>query len=291
MRSHYHLLAAFLLVSSSQLAGAQELNSEQIEESICYVNGLQGSDGGFRPTGSDSETDLGATSASLRALRYLHAQARPRNREGVRGFVLKCYEPAAGSFATKPGREPDVRSTAMGLMAIAELKMPAQDYASAINRYFAGHAKTLADIYIAAAALDAAGLSTPKAADWIAAYEATRNPAGSYGKDATQHAGAIITIMRLGGSVKDRDAALSALRRAQNDDGGFCAKPGDPSDLSSTYRIMRAFTMLGEKPDADRLRAFIARCRNDDGGYGAKPGEASSVSATYFAAIVLHWLD
>jgi prenyltransferase beta subunit len=291
MRSHRLLLAALIVVSVTPLARAQKLERGQIEQSIRYINGLQGTDGGFRPAMTEAESDVSATTVALRALKYMHSQARPRNSEAAKAFVLKCYQPSTGSFVTKLGREPDVRSTAMGLMAMAELKMPVQGYAELINRYFADHAKSLPDIYIAAASLDAAGLTTPKTAEWIAAYEATRNADGSYSNDATQHAGAVITILRLGGSIKDRDAAASTLRESQRDDGGFSAKPGDPSDLSSTYRIMRALYMLRQKPQVDRLRAFIARCRNDDGGYGVKPSEPSSASATYFAAIVLHWLD
>jgi hypothetical protein len=62
--------------------------------------------------------------------------------------------------------------------------------------------------------------------------------------------------------------------------------------LESSYRIMRCFMMLKEKPaDVDAFKGFIAKCRNRDGGYGVAPGQPSSVGATYFASIILHWLD
>jgi prenyltransferase beta subunit len=256
-----------------------------------YINSLQGSDGGFRPTATQSEADLSATTSSLRTLRYLQSQTGPRDRDRVKEFVLRCYQPGTGSFALKPGMSSDVRSTATGLMALAELNMAAGETAAMITRYFEMNVKSLSDAYIAAAALDAARLTTAKAGEWTKLYEAARNKDGSYGSDPVQHAGAVITILRLGGSIQDRPAAAAVLHRAQRGDGGFSAKQDEPSDLSSSYRIMRACFMLREMPEIDRLRAYVAKCRNNDGGYGVKPGEPSSASASYFAAIISHWLN
>ncbi len=271
-------------------AGAQKLDLEQIEQSIRYINDLQNTDGGFRPAATETLSDLGAVNSSMRALKYLHPRARPRNLELPKEFVLKCYNRSTGSFSNRPGDKPDVRSTAMGLMAMVELKMPLAEYADPIQRYFAENAKSLSDIYIAAAALHAAELTTPKAGDWISLFEKTHNADGTYGKEAFESAGAVITILRLGGKVSDEAGVAHNLRGAQQEDGGF-ARPGETSNLSTTYRIMRAFYMLREKPDVTRLTQFIARCRNEDGGYGAAPGQPSSTSATYFAAIVMHWLN
>lgn len=269
---------------------AQKLDIEQIEQSVRYINDLQNTDGGFRPAETETLSDLGAVNSSMRALKYLHPRARPRDRELPKEFVLKCYDRPTGSFANRPGDKPDVRSTAMGLMAMVELKMPVADYANSIQRYFAENAKSLPDIYIAAAAFHAAELTTSTAAEWISLYEKTRNADGTYGKDAFETAGAVVTILRLGGKVSDGAGVAHKLRDAQDVDGGF-ARRGEKSNLSTTYRVMRAFTMLREKPDVTRLTQFIARCRNDDGGYGAAPGQPSNSSATYFAAIVLHWLE
>ena len=122
------------------------------------------------------------------------------------------------------------------------------------------------------------------------AFEATANPDGTYGKSAVDNAGAAITILRLGGALKNPAAVAQSLKAAQKADGGFAAM-GDASDLSATYRITRALYMLKAKPDVARLQDFIAKCRNEDGGYGVSPGKPSTASATYFAAIVHHWLD
>ena len=62
------------------------------------------------------------------------------------------------------------------------------------------------------------------------------------------------------------------------------------SDLETSYRITRAFVMLGDRPAAGKLKEFIEKCHNEDGGYGVTPGAPSSVSGTYYAAILTHWL-
>src|SRR5262249_25134971 len=116
------------------------------------------------------------------------------------------------------------------------------------------------------------------------------NADGSYGKSAADTARAVVTCLRLNAQPSDRAGALKALRAAQNSDGGFGA-PGAGSDLATSYPVMRAFSMLKEKPDLARVRAFVAHCRNPDGGYGASPGQPSAVTATYYAGIILHWIE
>jgi len=291
MQARRLALCVIVLSILATPALAQKLDINDIENSIRYINDLQNTDGGFRPAATDNESDLGAMNAALRAIKYFHPRARPRNRDAMPEFVAKCYHASSGGFSSKPGREPDVRSTAMGLMVMAELKMDLKERGPAVTRYFAENSKTMADFYIAAAALNAAELPPPKnAKDWIAEFEKTGHADGTYGKEPADTAGAVNTILRLGGSLKDPHATAHAIRSAQQDDGGF-GKQGEKSDLATTYRCMRALWMLKNPPNSDRLHAFIARCRNDDGGYGVQPGQPSSVSGTYFAAIVMHWFE
>jgi hypothetical protein len=279
----------FALAWFSIPAHGQKLDIEQIEQSIRYINNLQSTDGGFRASESDAQSTISATTAALRAHKYLHPRARPRDQDGPREFVLKCYNKSVGAFASRPGGECDVHSTAMGLMALVELKTATDQVAGPCKEYFAQRAKSLSEIYIAVAALHAAGLSASTANDWIALFAATRTDGGVYGKSPVDTAGAVITILRLGGKIEDPDAVAAVLNRAQRDDGGFAGT--DASDLGTTYRIMRALYMLKTRPNIQSCRAFLARCRNVDGGYGLTPGQRSTVSATYFAVIVMHWLD
>ncbi len=279
------LLPVLCLLAAA--ARAASLSDEQREESVRFVQALQNEDGGFRASAPGGPSQLAATTGSIRALKYLEGEIKDRRTLGL--FILSCYDPMSGGFADTPGGPTDVRSTAMGLMAMADLKMPLKERGEKAAAYLSEKAASPADVYIAAAALDAARLKTPKAPLWITRYEASRTPEGTYGSPF-ETATAMITMTRLGGGITNRDAVLQSLRAAQRPDGGF-AGAGAESDLSSSYRMLRAFSMLKEKPDLARLREFVSKCRNADGGYGPTPGQPSTASATYNAAIVLHWAD
>jgi hypothetical protein len=98
-----------------------------------------------------------------------------------------------------------------------------------------------------------------------------------------------VAVLRLGSKI-DRDAVLKAVNAGQHADGGF-GKDDAASDLETSYRVMRLYWMLKEKPDEAKLRGFVAKCRNADSGYGVAPGQPSGIGGTYFAGIILHWLD
>jgi hypothetical protein len=281
-------LCLFTLLCSAALVNAAPLPPEQRQASVAYAHGLQNQDGGYRVSSAVGVSQLGATSSALRILKYFGGE--PKETRSLRLFVLSCFDPATGGFSDLPNGNPDVRSTAMGLMTLAELKMARNERTAKAAEYLQKSAKSLPDIYISAAALDSAGIKPADPSAWIAAWEATRSADGTYGKGAADTASAVITTLRLGGAVKDRDAAARVLRAAQRPDGGFPGAEG-ASDLGGTYRIMRALYMLKEKPDLARLHEFIGRCRNGDNGYGPQPGQPSTVSTTYFASIVLKWID
>ena len=284
------LLCGLVVLVAVDRAWAQKsLSPDEREATIRYINDLQGTDGGFRPSPEDRVSHLGSCVGALRGLKYLGG--RPRDRDGAAKFVQSCYDKPSGSFADVPGGKPDVRSTAMGLMSAVELELPLDDMKRPIEAYFAQHASgNLSDTYIAAAALHPARIQASKAKDWVAAFDATRNPDGSYGKTIADTASAVVTTLRLGGQVKHRDRVVEILKSAQRGDGGFSVT-SEHSDLRTSYPVMRAFYMLREKPDLARCRDFIAHCRNPDGGYGPSPGQPSTLSTTYFACIILHWMD
>jgi prenyltransferase beta subunit len=213
----------------------------------------------------------------------------------ARQFIQNCYQSSRGGFGMAgPNSSPDVITTAVGLMAVVELKMPAAKYTTTATAYLEKKASSFEDIRMAAAGLEAVKKRPAKAADWLGKVDKLRHRDGTYGKGdgmARATGSAVVTVLRLGGTVKHREAVLKALRKGQRSDGAFGKEDAKGSDLETTYRVMRAFVMLKEKPlDVKAIRAFAARCRNKDGGYGVSPGQPSSVAATYFAAIILHWL-
>ena len=89
--------------------------------------------------------------------------------------------------------------------------------------------------------------------------------------------------------VNQREAVVATIKAGQKADGAW-SKDDGASDLSSSYRVMRALYMLKEKPDAERLTGYIARCRHADGSYSNTPEGAGSLGATYYATIILRWL-
>jgi prenyltransferase beta subunit len=112
-----------LLLVLSFFVPAWSQTPEQKKATITYLRSLQMDGGGFRPADKESEPSLRATSGALRALKYFGGE--PRDRDRCRDFVASCYDKATGGFADHPGGKPDVPLTAVGLMAVVELKMPA----------------------------------------------------------------------------------------------------------------------------------------------------------------------
>lgn len=278
------LIALLTLVASA--VRAAPLTQAEKDATIGYVERLHNDDEGFRAASAPGPSTLSASVSAMRALKYLGNRKAPK----VQRFIQACADPS-GAFKDTPDGTADVRTTAMGLMVSAEARNDfAKDAPYRIREYFEKNASSIPDLYIATAAMDAAGLKLKKAPEWVKTFEATLNPDGTYGKNPSENAGVAISLLRLGIPLKNPAAVAASLKATQRADGGFSAA-GENSDLPSSYRIVRALYMLKAKPDTERLRAFIAKCRNADGGYGASPGQPSAVSSTYHAAIISHWLD
>jgi len=288
MRSIYLGALAFLIFA--RLCPAQ--TPEEKKATIAFVQGLQ-SGGAFVPSPAESDKpSLRATSAALRALKYFGGE--PKDKTALPRFVERCFDKTTGGFSDSPlTLKPDVTTTAVGLMAVVELKMPLEPYVEPAVKYLADNAKTFEEIRIAAAGLEAVG-KRPKPADaWLEQIAKLRNADGTYGKGdgaARATGGAVAAVLRLGGKV-ERDNVVKVLKAGQRADGAWGKEETPGSDLETSYRVLRSLRMLKEKPDDAKLRAFVAKCRNADGGYGVAPGQKSTVGATYFASIILHWLD
>jgi prenyltransferase beta subunit len=265
----------------------------QKKATIAYLQTLQTDEGGFRADARAAQADLSATTSAFRALKYFGGA--PRNPEACTAFVARCFDKESGGFATRPGGKAAYLPTAVGIMAVVDMKMPTEPYAEAVSKYLDEHSKTFEEIRLTAASFEALGKRPPHADAWLEQIRKMRNADGTYGADggvARDTGGAVCAVLRLGGKVEERENVLKALNAGQRKDGGFGPRDAEDSDLATTYRVARAFHMLKAKPEgADRLRAFIARCCNEDGGYGVAPGKPSNVSGCYYAGIILHWLD
>jgi prenyltransferase beta subunit len=286
------------LVSSglSLLFIALPLNAQsdsQKKATLAYLQKLQDDDGGFRADVRAKQSDLMATTAAFRAVKYFGAA--PRDPDACVAFVAKCFDKDSGGFASRPGGKAAYRPTAVGIMAVVDMKMAQEPYADAVVKYLDENSKTFEEIRLTAASFESLGKRPPHADAWLAEIAKLRNSDGTYGKDggvARDTGGAVCAVLRLGGKVDQPDTVLRALNAGQRKDGGFGKAGAEGSDLETCYRVTRAFHMLKAKPQgAERLREFLSHCRNEDGGYGVAPGQPSNVGACYYAAIILHWLD
>jgi prenyltransferase beta subunit len=282
------IVAVALLIACSPVHAQQP---DAKKQTVAYVRSLQTEDGGFRPA-AKGPASLKATSAAVRALHYLGGEIP--NRETAAKFVTKCFDAETGGFADAPGGKVDVFSTSVGLMAVVALEMSKDPYAAPAGKYLADHAKGFEDIRIAIAGFEAIESTPATSAKWVDDVIALQNGDGTFGKGAGQArdtGGAVVALMRLRLKFPNPGRILTALREGQRTDGGF-GKADAPSDLESSYRIMRCFAMLKARPkNVDGLRSFLAKCRNDDGCYGVSPGQPSNVGGCYYAATIEHWLE
>lgn len=294
MRTHIAISLLFLLPC---VAPAQ--TADEAKATIKFLQSLQNADGGFLPAPQDPKLDqaprssLRATSAAVRALKYFGGEVP--DKEKAAKFVASCFDEKAGGFTDVRQGKVDIFSTAVGLMAVTELKMPAEPYTTKGVKYLTDHAKEFEEIRIAAAGLEAVNKRPPEKVltSWMGVLRSMRNDDYTTGKGdgKTRDTGSAIALqLRLDLKI-DITKELRETLTTQRDDGGYGKAGVKGSDLETTYRVMRAIHMLEEKPnDVEKLRAFVAKCRNADGGYGVEPGKPSAVGPTYYAGIILHWL-
>ncbi len=282
------LVAAFLIA-----APVFGQTAEQKKATIAYLQKLQNKDGSFRPSAAVETSSLRATSSALRALKYFGGEVP--DRAAAAEFVKKCHDKASGGFVDTPGGKPDVAVTAVGLMALVELKIPTEPYEAGAIKYLGENVKTFEEIRIAVAGFEAIGKMAPENEKWLKQIEDAKLLSDVKPDGVPRIMGsAVVAMMRMGFKPGEpiRMNVLFELNAGQRKDGGFGKEGVSGSDLESSYRVMRCFHMLKQQPmSAAKLREFVAKCRNDDGGYGVAPGEKSAVGSTYFASIILHWLD
>jgi prenyltransferase beta subunit len=288
------LLALSCLVCLAPAAAGQP---DDVKATIAYVQKLQTGNGGFlsmepKPNIRIAPT-CGATSSAVRALKYLGGEVP--NVEACKKFVESCYDATSGGFSGFPRGKPDVFTTAVGIMAVAELKMPLEKYEEGVIKYLSENVKSFDDVRIAVAGLERIAKKSPKTEEWlkiVGEYKGDPDPGPADPKSGIPRGVASIrvTCLRLVGKCDEPEATIALLQKGQRMNGGYGKGGTATSDLESTYRVMRAFVMLKSQPkNVEAIRSFVAKCRNADGGYGVSPGEESTVNGTYFAAIIRHW--
>jgi prenyltransferase beta subunit len=279
-------------------APALRAQGDARKQDIAFVKNLQQKNGGFLPAPPDPKSNkaplatLRATSSAIRALKYLGADLP--NKEACAKFVADCFDKDSGGFTDLPGKgKPDVFTTAVGLMAAAELGMPAEPYYAAAVKYLGEHVKNFDEVRIAVAGLERIKAKSPQHEKWLMLMEEEGKTklAPASGR-ARVVASIAVTALRLGEKLPNPEFVRDTLKKGQRASGGYGKVGADVADLESSYRVMRGLMMLKEVPaDAEGLRSFVAKCRDNDGGYATEVGGPPTIGGTYFAAIIMHWLD
>jgi len=285
MRRSIGFLAACLLGLTSA-AGARAQSPAEFAQTAAYVGSLQNPDGGFA-SAPGQPSSLGATNSAVKILGYVG---------GSIPDVLKCIEYVKscrvdGGFAPAPGGKPDSLTTSIGLLVVGELKIADRELIDGAIAYFHENAKEDEQVRMAIAGLEGVDAKSPDMPRWVEQIEKLGRPDGTVaeGPDQAFKAGTIAaTVLRAGGSLKNREVLVAAMKAGQRPDGGW-SKGDGPSDLGSSYRIVRALYMMKERPDLDRLRSFIASCRKPDGTYSSTPGGEGNLGGTYTASILTYW--
>ena len=297
MRPFRFALLILLPLSASERGLGGGISDDELA-TVGFIEGLRDREtGAFKNTAKDKPS-LRATNGAVKALKALGTCVGD---EKMMEFVLGCYDSKDGSFA-EPGGKPYTLTTCIGIIVAREIGIPAKEIPKALGHVLAV-AHEFEEFRMASAAVEAwdtedlklgelrEALGTPLAAQ----------PGDARDGGARQSAAVVVSWLRLRTDDHNQEkdwvgkslaAHSKSLAPGQCDDGGWRKKGEKASDMESTYRVMRAFKMLGSEPkDVPQLRKFIASHRNKDGGYGAKPGDASSAGGTYFAVIVTKWLD
>ena len=288
---------------------AQPPTPEQKQATVTWLKALQKENGGFA-SDEGKDATVAATSAAVRALRYFGGSVP--NPTACEKFLAGRHDPLGGYriITTASSRENRQIVTAQGIIALSELRK-APDANLADLEFLADYAEAPDEIRMAAAAFEAVYGGTvkfPVFDKWLAKIVKHRNADGTFGagdSQAIDTAGGVITTLRLGGQIENKDAIVQVLKDAQRPDGGWGEPGAEGSDLAITYRIMRALAMLKAKPDVQACQKFVASCRSDNGSYklravssstqegrGARsPSNVDAVTSTYFAVAINHWLE
>jgi len=279
------LLALVLVISPNARGGL----TEDPAKTASFVQALQNKDGGFAAKAGGASS-LGSTSSSIRVLKSVGGTI-PDVLTCIK-YVQSCRDKQSGGFAPTPGGTPDVRTTAVGLMAVAELLIADEATVDAAVEYFSKNVKAFEDIRIAVAGLEAVSRKSPDFPKWIKQVEEMRNADGTFGEGAGQAratGGAVAALLRMGVKLEHPAIVVTAMKAGQRKDGAWSGGE-EPSNLEATYRITRALFMLKEAPDLDSLRSYINRCRKSDGSYSTSPEGEGDLSGTYYATTVLKWV-
>jgi energy-coupling factor transport system substrate-specific component len=229
-----------------------------------------------RPASSpDPRAGAAAASPGARAVRYL---LRAQNRDG--------------GFGAAPGLRSNHLQTGWAGLGLAAAGRNARDVrtrggrsiASFVTRN-AGSLSEIGEVERTVMLLASAGLSPRRFAgrDLVGLIKSRRRGDGSIAGYVSYTAFGIVALRAAG--ERAPAGAVSYLRRAQHDDGGFGVASSSPSDTDMTGAVMQALAAAGRLGGRveSRALAYLRASQNADGGFGAFQGRSSNAQSTTYA--------
>ncbi|MDQ3974851.1 MAG: ankyrin repeat domain-containing protein, partial [Actinomycetota bacterium] len=254
---------------------------------IAFLRDLERPGGGYAAHAGNAPSTLQDTVSAVKALRIL--DTAPRDPRATMAFVESCWDADSAAGGDRPGGAPSVFSTALGLIALHDLggREAVQRRRQAGTRFLTDHAASASEHFMVIAAYEEAGLGPPPSTS-VSYFQAESRQDGTFAGGVLANAIAGGALLRAGASI-DHEAVVRLLVGAQGTDGGFADHRSAPTDLMTTYAVMRVLSLLDIPPEPGSLARYVTTLRNRDGGYGEKPAAPSTAGATYQALSVLDW--
>ena len=154
MRRRGWVSAGLALVALAMIGTpARAQSPTDFAQTAAYAAAHQNEDGGFA-AGPGQASTLGSTNTGLRVLDYVGGSVP--DVAGCIRFVKSCKVKHSG-FAQTPGGKPDVVTTAIGLLAAAELKIADKTMIDDAIAYFSTNAKSFEEVRMSIAGLEGVG--------------------------------------------------------------------------------------------------------------------------------------
>ena len=207
------------------MAAARPQTAEEKKQTIAYLNRLQTANGAFLgaepgPKDKPGQPSLRATTSAMRAYRYFGGEVP--NKDKVIEFVKGCFNKSTGGFTDAPGKgKPDVFTTASGIMAVVDVKLPVNDYLDVVQ-FFDKNVKNFDELRIAVAGLEGIHKPMPRGPRLTQlireindSLEVVREKKGGDKALARMTGGMVVTLLRLGEKVPNEGFMLSVLLNGQ----------------------------------------------------------------------------
>ena len=207
---------------------------------------------------------------------------------GARTY-LERQQNGDGGFGATPRASSNVDMTAWAMLGMEASRRNPLDLRSGGNtpidflRSRAGGIRSVSDIEKTVLALAGAGVSPRSFSgrDLVAELRGKRSGNGSYSGYVDLTAFGVFALKAGGIPASELRRSGKWLRGAQNDDGGWGTKPGQPSTVDSTGSALQALALAGRGAEMREGVEYLRRAQGGDGGFALYGGGTNSQSTAW----------